>query len=468
MKKEKKHFFIEIFIVFALIFTTEALPAMDEEDSEETPAPAGFEISGFISNKNIISTYTRQDADAINKKNEIRSSIKLRYGSDDFYILLNTNQYIMLLPVNEEYTYSGDFSISRNGTISGNFYEVNAREFYMNLSFEKIRFRAGNQVYGWGTADVFNPTSYFNPQDLREVFFRDEDELKQEVPSVSSMVFIGNWTLELVWVPVHVPGLVSAPDNFWEITYVEGPFPVHVINGDGLPVTPGNSGYGARLAGTILGADVSLSGYHGPDREALMRPRGTVLVTGEPVSVEVVPEYYIITSFGADASMRIDRIVVQAEAAFTPDRTVCIDQPYTTGMKLPFETDQVKSFSYAAGFNYFIPLSRIIEGHEGTTVFTAEWTQTVYQGSGYMKPLLSDIITARLDDSFFEDRFKPAVTVIWDTKNRGAAVSFRAAWDFQNGFSVNAQYWNISGRDDSVMGYFRDNDFVSIGGRYEF
>lgn len=468
MKKEKKHFLIALSVVLTLIFTAEILPAMDEEDTEDTSAPAGFEISGFISNKNIISTYTEQDAGDINRKNELRSNIKIKYGSEDFYLFLNTNQYIIPLPINEEFRYSGSFHAGRNGTLSGTFYEVNAREFYANLAFEKIRLRAGNQVYGWGTADVFNPTSYFNPQDLRELFFREEDELKQGVPSVSSMIFIGDYTLELVYVPVHVPTLVAAENNFWEITYIEGPFPVFVTGSSGLPVSAENSGYGGRLAGTVAGADLSVSAYRGPDKDPLMRPMRTVLVTGEPVSIKVVPEYHVVTSFGADASMRFDKFVVQGEVTFSPDKTVCIDQPYSIGMTLPFETEKTRALSYTAGFNYFIPLSSLIEGHGGTTVFTAEWMQTIYYGSGYMQPLITDFITIRLEDSFFEDKLKPAATMIWDIRNKGAAFSVKLAWDFQNGFSVNAEYWNITGSDGSILGYFKENDFVSIGGRYEF
>lgn len=468
MKKEKNHFFRLLIALSTLISTVNALSAADNGEMEDTSAPAGFEISGFIMNKNIISTYTEQDVADADRKNELRANIKLRYGSDDFYLFLNTNQYAIPLPINDEFRYSENFHVGRNGTISGTFYEVNARELYINLAFEKLRLRAGNQVYGWGTADVFNPTSYFNPSDLRELFFREDDELKQGVPSVSSMIFIGDYTLELVFVPLHVPSLFAAENNFWEITYVEGPFPVFVTNSSGLPVSAENFGYGGRLAGTVAGADISLSAYYGPDRDPLMRPMRTVLVTGEPVSIKVVPEYHVVTSFGADISMRFDKFVVQGEVSFSPDKTVCIDQPYTIGMILPFKTEKTQSLSYTTGFNYFIPLGSLIEGHGGTTVFTVEWTQTIYNGSGYIRPMVTDMITARLEDSFFEDKLKPAATVIWDTRNNGSAFSVKVAWDFQNGFSVNAEYWNIRGSGDAMLGYFRDNDFISIGGRYEF
>ena len=461
MKRSKNSINIVFLSVLALLMTESGLRA--QEGSEPL-----FDISGFIMNKNIISTYTKQDLKDADKKNELRANIKLKYGTDNIYLYLNSGLSMVPLMINGDYRYSGEISLTRNGTISGTFYEFYAREFYVNMSFDSFRFRLGNQVYGWGTADVFNPTSYFNPGDLRELFFREEDELKQGVPSLSSMIFLGNYTLELVFVPVHVPSLFAAEGNFWEITYIEGPFPVYVTNSEGMPVSAANFAYGGRFATTLFGADISLSAYHGPDRDPLLRPSRTVLAPGEPVSIEVVPEYYIVNSFGADASMSFDKFVVQGEISFTPDKTVCIDQPYTTGMTLPFETQKVKSLSYTAGFNYFIPLSRLIEDHGGTTVLTVEWMQTIYYGSGCMEPMITDIITARLEDSFLDERLKPSATVIWDTKNSGAAFSVKAGWDFQNGLSVNLEYWNISGSGDSVLGYFKDNDFVSVGVKYEF
>jgi len=468
MKKDKKTISASFMVLFALLSMTKGLYATDEDTTETATSSARFEISGFIAIKNIISTLPEQDFNDINRKNELRSSVNIRYGTDDLYINLVSNQYIIPLPINEEFRYYREFTAGRNGTLSGSFYEVNFREAYANISFEKARFRAGNQVYRWGTADVFNSTSYFNPYDLREILFKNDDELKQGVPSFSAMLFPGFCTIEIVFSPVHIPSRFAEADNFWEITYIEGPFPVHVINSDGMSIRAENFAYGGRVSGTVAGMDMSLSAYHGPDREGLMRPMRTVLTPGEPVSVEVMPEYHLVTSFGADASIRFDSFVLQAEASYTPHKTVCIDQPFTTGMVLPFETAEVRALTYSAGFNYFIPLSSLLEGHNGTTVFTAEWMQARYFGRGLMKPMLTDIITARLEDTFFEDRLKPSVTAIWDTKNSGAAFSAKLTWDFQNGFSVNAEYWNITGSNKSILGYFRENDFISIGGRYEY
>ena len=369
-------------------------PAVQTSDNGTASSENGrtFEIKGFVENDNLLNTYLRQNPDDANKKNEIRNNLKIQYGTEKYYFRAVTNQYVIAEPINKKYVYADNFAVARNGRISGTFGEFNAQELYVNASFEKVRFRAGNQIFGWGTTDVFNPTSYFNPYDLRELLFKDDDELKLGVPSLSSMIFIKNYTLELVFTPVHVPTVFASENNFWAVRYQEGPFPIVVKNTAGMELSPKNFGYGARFGGTIFGIDTSVSAYYGPDREPAMLPIRTVLVPNKPVSVEVVPAYYNILIFGADVSVKFDKFVLQGEASYSPDKTAVVDQAYSITMKLPFAVKKTQAVTYAVGFNYFIPLSKILKEHEGTTVFTAEWMQTVYMSDGLMKPFLTDII----------------------------------------------------------------------------
>ncbi|HOP64225.1 MAG TPA: hypothetical protein PK358_07075 [Spirochaetota bacterium] len=462
-----------VFLLAAGLISSFRAPLLSQEDQEfddffmDEPVST-LDITGFVENENIISTYTEQESAEISKKNEIRNNLKIRYGTEYFYLKIVSDQYVTAAPVNEEYRYSDSLSLGRNGRVSGEFYEINPRELYFNASFSRFRVRAGNQIYGWGTADVFNPTSYFNPYDLRELVFKDDNELKSGVPSLSTLVFLGDCTLELVYVPVHIPSLFAEQDDYWAFHYREGPFPVYVKNSEGMELSPGNSGYGARFGGTFSGIDSSVSGYYGPDRDPLLRPYRTVVEPNEPVSIEVVPEYYKTLYVGGDISMKFDRFTVQGEVSFSPNKKAVVDQSYTIDMDLPFVVTETKALSYSAGFNYYIPVSQFIKGHEGTAVFTAEWMQTVYYKEGLMKPFLTDILSCRVEDAYLGDRLKPSVTVVYDTAKKGLAVMPKVKWDFQNGFSVDVSYCYIRGRDGSVIGYFRDNDFISLRGRYAF
>ena len=283
--------------LYTVLFLSLIVPAAAEEGS------SSLDIKGFIENENIISTYTQQNLADIFKKNELHNKLEIRTGREDLYAFVIMNLYATPVIINKDYPYSPSFKISRNGRISGESYEMNFNEAYINATYPVVRLRAGNQVYGWGTADVFNPTSYFNPMDLREFIFKDEDERVFGVPSLSAMWFIGDYTLETVVVPVQVPSEIQTSTSYWAIKEQKGPFPVVVETPEALPAELKYAGYGMRFSGTFFGVDSSLSAYYGPDREPLMRPTRTIINSDMPVSILVEPEYRMMAAAGFDMSM---------------------------------------------------------------------------------------------------------------------------------------------------------------------
>lgn len=451
-----------IFIYIALILNT-TIHAAGEEES-----PRSFEFRGYIENSNIISTYRDQDLPDIFKKNELHSKLNFRYGTDEIYGVIIPNQYALSSSLNKNYPYSGSLNVSRNGKISGRNYELNFNEAYINATFPIARIRAGNQIYGWGTADVFNPTSYFNPMDLREFIFKNEDERVSGVPSLSAMWFIGDYTLETVFAPVQVASEIQTGSGFWAINEKKGPFPVIIENPEPLASSPEYFGYGMRFSGTFFGVDASASAYYGPDREPLMRPTRTVIESGEPVSILIEPEYRMTAAAGFDLSANFDPFVIQAEASFSPYRYGVADQPYNSSMTFPFDVVKNRTFTYTIGANYFIPMKKVFNWHTGTAVLTAEWMQIINSNQEVMDPLLTDIISTRFEDTFFEDRLKFSITAMADVKNNGMSIFSKTGWDFQNGFFIEFSYIYIRGEDGSVFGYYNDNDHVNVRCRYEF
>ncbi len=448
--------------IYTVLALTLAIPAGAEDQSST------FGIKGYIENENIISTYTRQDRADIFKKNELHSKFELKYGTENIYGTIITHQYVIPSIINKDYPYSSSFKISRNGQISDKSYELNMNEAYINATFPAVRIRAGNQIYGWGTADVFNPTSYFNPMDLRELIFRSEDESVSGVPSLSTMWFIGSYTLEAVIVPVHIPSQIQTGDNYWAIKEKKGPFPVILDNPEPLPVKVENAGYGMRFSGTFFGIDSSISGYYGPDKEPLMRPNRTIIEPDKPVSILVKPEYRMMAAAGFDFSANFDPLVLQGEIVYAHYRFGVVDQPYDANISLPFEVERNRTVTYTIGANYFIPMSRLFSWHTGNAVLTAEWMQIINTNSSVTEPLLTDIISSRLEDSFLEDRLKFSITMLADIKKSGITVFPKIAWDFQNGLTLELSYVYIDGEKDSVFGYFKNNDHISARCRYAF
>ncbi len=439
-----------------------------------------FKYSGFIEFETFINVGKGINLKDNNKKNEVRNRLQARYGSENLYLFSVTNLYLFQTYLNNgadnRYRYSKDQQISRNLRLSSGEAELSLDELYLNYGKGRFRLRAGNQFYAWGTADAFNPTSYFNPADMRELFFRDEDENKVGVPSLSGMFFLGDYTLETVLVPVHMAAIMAGEENFWGLSIDDAlPLPVLFEEPELLGASMENMGYGARVSTTIGPVDISLSAYHGPDRTPLFLPY-QIAYRGSSAVLEVRPKSYIVTMLGADLSVAMGDFVVQLEAVYSPGKVGVVEQitANLAGIALPFQTDRGHYISYTAGFNYFIPVSRLIEGHTGDALFTFEWFQSKYLESGIYSPPITDIVTCKLEDSYLEGRVRATIKGIFDAKKGGRVVWPEMEYDFQNGIVAVVGYAAISGErgasweDNSIFCYFEDRDIVMAKIRYSY
>ncbi|MDD5722542.1 MAG: hypothetical protein PHY29_02250 [Syntrophales bacterium] len=443
------------------------------EIAEDEAIGPEFTYSGFIEFETFVNTGTGENFKDKNEKNEIRNRLQLRYGTEKLYLFSVSNLYLFQTYLNERaddhYAYSKDHRVSRNLRISSQEAELSFDELYLNYGRGNFRLRAGNQIYGWGTADAFNPTSYFNPSDMREILFRDDDENKAGVPSLSGMFFLGDYTLEAVFVPMHIPTIMAPEGNFWALSIDDSlPLPIIFDEPEELGADIDNVGYGARLSTSAGGIDISVSGYRGPDKNPLFLPYKIIFQGATPVAVEIRPQSSIVTMFGFDLSAVLGDFVLQFEAAYSPDKGGIVEQRGTSlpGLILPFEVDRSHYLSYATGFNYFIPLSRLIEGHTGDTVFTFEWFQSKYLKGGLYAPPITDIVSCKFEDSYFDGRVKTTIKGIFDTKHGGKVLWPGIAYDFQNGFLIEVGYAAILGDrgatwdSDSIFYYFKDNDLL--------
>ena len=195
-----------------------------------------------------------------------------------------------------------------------------------------------------------------------------------------------------------------------------------------------------------------------------------------PVAVHLSSQASIVSMFGFDISAALGDFVVQFEAAYSPDKAGIVEQSITSlpSLTLPFEIDRAHFLSYAAGFNYFIPMDRLIEGHTGDAVFTFEWFKSRYLEGGFYAPYLTDIVSCKFEDSYFDGRVKTTVKGIFDMKYGGKILWPEIGYDFQNGFFVEVGYAVIwtdrrsTLERDSIFHYFKDNDIVMGKIRYEY
>lgn len=454
--------------------------AFDAGEDAEKPKADNFTWRVEAAFENIIQTDREKHLEEAWKKNEVSALFEFQYGTADDYLFSLTGLYFLPTFINDtigdDYRYAAESDTSRNLRISGESSEIIFRELYYNWTRKKFRLRIGNQIYGWGTADFLNPTSYMNPTDFRELLFKDEDQVTLGVPSVSGLFFFKGFTVEAVFVPVHTASPYPETGDFWSVKQVEGSYPLIFGDDDPMEANGKNFGYGARLAATRSGVDFSVSGYHGPDHSPVLVPYSTVLIENQTVSILVQPEYFIVDYLGADMSFAWGDFTFQAEAAYSPNKSSFVKQDTTRPQELvfPYDTEKTDYLAYSLGFNYFIPLQKLLPGHAGESLFIMEWYQAQYFDDDVERPQITDFLTCRFQDTYLDDQISISMTAIFETRNSGVILWPQVGYDFQNGFKVEAGYVAIDGhgegdyQNDSIFSYYNDNDFIMVNVRYAF
>jgi hypothetical protein len=456
--------------------------SINDSSAASKSAQQGPEFTWHL--KTAIENYINTDKDLhfidANKKNEVSARLETKYGTPDEYFYALTETCFEPTFINEkigdEYVYSPESKTFRNLRISSQSSELLFRELYLNVLRGKYRIRVGNQIFAWGTADFMNSTSYINPMDMRELIFKDQDQVRMGVPAASGMIFLEEATVELVFVPVQVASAYPATGNFWALKKVENEYPLIFDDPQELESSSKNFGYAARYARTYEGIDFSFSGYHGPDREQVLVPYSTEIQENQPVSIVIQPQSFIVDFVGADFSWTYEDFVVQIEAAYSPNKSSFIEQDtdYPQNLVFPYDTKKSDFCSYSLGFNYFIPMHRIIDGHSGQCLFTVEWYQAKYFDNAVFPPVITDFLTSRFQDSYFDDRVHISLTNVLETSRNGIVWWPQVDYDFQNGFKIELAYITINGSgdgsvdDDSIFYFYRDNDFIMVNFRYEF
>ncbi len=450
------------------------------EEEEEDESAFEFSLTGSVELETFINTYEDQDFQDAIKKNEIRGRFEIRYGLENIYLFSVANLYLMPSffkdDAENDYLYAEETTFSRNLRSSSNNSEIMFSEMYLSYSTEDYRIRLGNQIYGWGTSDTFNPTSYFNPMDIRELLFKDMDEMNSGIPSVSGMVFLDDYTIEMVVAPIHVP-MTNAPNqNFWSPKMDGSFYKIILEQADGLDISLENIGIGARLSGYLFDADMSFSVFHGPDKEGVLIPYATELFPNEQISILIQPQYYIINMLGMDFSKTIGAFVLQGETAFSNNKPAMVNQDFDDieEIEFPIEVKQTNFLSATLGFNYEVPLSNFFEWHKGMSLFICEYNFSKHFDDDVTGSFLSDLITIMFRDSFFDDRLTTTLAATFDVKTGSSALWPQFGYDFQNGLTIGLSYAAISGTStgddliEPVFYYFKDNDIIIWKVRYEF
>jgi len=218
-----------------------------------------------------------------------------------------------------DYAY-GDFEFKTNTSIETRWKDLNLSEDLVTLreayliwypSFGEVKL--GKMIHAWGAADANNPTDNLSPYDFYYMFLTGTDR-KLGTLSVSSLVYAGDFQLELVVLPDFVAN---------RIPYNEEDFPIKIELPPGaVTIEPENAlEVGAKIKYAMGLGDISVSLFDGYDH--MLSSAGIGLEMSPAFELTLLPQlsYRKTRMYGLDGVFFPGNWTIRGEIAYFQTET---------------------------------------------------------------------------------------------------------------------------------------------------
>lgn len=347
---------------------------------------------------------------------------------------------------------------------------VDLREAYLDMYgfiIPALDIRVGKQIIIWGTADKINPTGNLCPSDMSDTFDFGE---KLGVNSILMNLYISDFTLGLVFIPVFTPSLLPRGEVFDSFMPEIPPIP-GTTTGDAAHniYTPGTAidesfQAGAKLSAFLFNYDFSLSYYWGRYSLPVMY-RIDLTLDGPTTDITTKSDFPRVHVVGFDFAGSIFDMGVWGEAGlFIPEKVVANTYVNTTLSASTTVLDDIyvrfvlgTDYTFKNGLYYNI---QFIHGFD----------------SEIGKEYLNDYLITRIEKSFFYDKIKVLpLTLILATGDIGGI-----AGNYGIGYLPELQYFPadnleidigaliIGGKDDNLLARLKDTDSLFLTVKVSF
>jgi len=336
--------------------------------------------------------------------------------------------------------------------------ELLLREGYLDLFFSSMDLRIGKQQIIWGKADGVFITDVVSPKDLSEFLLPDFEEIRMGVNAVKSNFYIGDHTLELIWLPVFTPTQLPATGSIWRPDY-SSDFPVAPNVHDAKQVSNKfeNSEAFAKysLMSSIIDIEV-MGGYTWDDDPSMHIKKSATIMNMKPVpAIDVYPEYHRLGLGGGSFSSTIGPVVLRGEGA------------YYSGKHFNTEDEDAKDAlvekdyaNYMAGVDYTLP------GDVKTSVQFIQKYIVDYD-SKIVDDEFQNLATFLISRDFINETLNLQLFVYYDIDSEASLVRPKISYKYADGFTILLGA-NIFTGSVGMFGQYSDNNMLYTKLTYDF
>jgi hypothetical protein len=379
---------------------------------------------GFV--RTYLGSLLEQDNIYAVQKNTV--NLKLEYGIGDANLYVNP---------------SFDYDDLNNNL------EISLRQAYVDIYFDKFDLRVGKQQIIWGKADGVFITDVISPRDLSEFILPDFEEVRMGINAVKLDYYIGNSTLEAVWLPSFQPTVQPDAGSFWYSNKTDFALPVMFDDS--------NKKVSAKLSKSEVGAKYSYLGssmdyelmaaYLWDDNPAMHvypQPDTTLLIK---------PEHHRLPLVGASVGKSLLGAVIRGEAAYYFDKRFSAEDFSSNGIS---ENDYLH---YLVGYDH---------NWWGVNISWQFVQEYIFDYSEKIKKdEFTSTITFSANKTYLHEKLEVSFFSYYGINEEDALLRPKLTYELSGGLNT------ILGTDvflgeEGNFGRYDDNDMLYIKLRYDF
>ena len=364
--------------------------------------------------------------------------------------------------------------VRNDGTNDESDFEISLREAYVDLYFSNVEFRLGKQQVVWGKADGVFINDIVNPLDMRMFLLQDFDNIRMGIPMVKANLYLGNWTLEGLWIPKFEPWQFAKAGSDWEFTLglpadtVWGPWGCEIVeelqyifhvNDEKLPENSlENSEFGFKLATFLLGVDISLlylDGY--ADHPVVEDDSVTMIIDpelGVPTQIDtyITPFYYRSPMYGLNFSRPVFSTVIRGELGYFAARRF-------SDLNMQILTSDY--FQSMLGLDFTGPWGSSVS-------LQAIHSQIMDYQSGMVDDETEQMATVMLSGSFLRETVIASLLGLADVKEDAGLGRLDVSYAWSDALKISLGGFFLWGNEDTLFGQFSENDNIYLKIKYSF
>ncbi len=334
--------------------------------------------------------------------------------------------------------------------------EIGLRQAYLDIFFNSMDIRIGKQQIIWGKADGVFITDVISPKDLREFLLPDFDEIRMGVTAIKIDYYMGNNTLEFVYVPSFSATRMPEQDSIW---MPEMDFPIQpIFDYSQKEVDQSVNNSEIFLKYSVLSSSIDfeiMGGYMWDDDPTLHVTKTIDPLTSQLASMRVTPQHHRLGLFGGSFSSTLGGFVIRGESAYYSGKYF-----QTTD---PMALDSIIEKNY---IHYLIGADFTLAGIKMSTQFIQ---QVILD---YNEPILKDqfenTMTFLARKDFLRETLALELFAYIGLNKGDSLVRIKATYKLVDGFDILLGANIFSGDTKGSFGQYGNNDMLYMKVKYSF